>query len=767
MKQILFIFIALLIVNSILAQVVRDHRDTKTTKPTVDKTTNPTADKRPNSPYSQQIILFEAANFGGRTKALGVGQYRLNDFNDITSSIRIPDGLGVIIFEHADVEGGYGIWVDIGADLADLAQLDFNDKVSYINVFSREKTGYTWISNCLVNGIFVAAHWERKRANGTVDPACAPLVAPPIVRNIVPQMAQPHSEDANIGYGELSINLGDHTPFWMRDNWVDLDAGDVKVVNAVANIDPICPQHRSVGELSALALPKKSYQVLEGIVRSSGMAGQDFPTSHYTHDFTFNVVPDPAYHFLLADHIVSPGLNGVGWVRADSQEDIEVEWESGLAQDNVLDGVANPATANNRYGSSYGFFSAGHNSKDEIWNWPADGDRIHTEGLWIWERGHPPAHTEIHPAHFVAVQRKHPVSFILDATTNPVIRNQPDDRFIATRVDVFASGDGGPMFNTKGLNPGFNQVTDMNRKDYTFTIKHPFTNVIPQMSNLHKAVLQCKFIKQKGDNFPAGADPVIRILADNEVQVTIPWRTKNIANTAIFARTFLVYWDDIATNIFSSTTKVLEAEKPKLYHIDLIKINLIEKRDLENDRNRYGNFRIFCNVGNTWIFLNEFTDQTDGVNILSTGLGNSENINSFMILKGFNVYVPATTARLNNNIVYSNLQVRSMGWEADGVDIFMGHIINAYSRDKEVVNKFFGEHLLYLDKHDGADDAIGSINKLMNPLLLDQEKNTGLQTLHAKYTDDKNVSHNVFDIVYQIREITFPSINNNQQVISQ
>lgn len=704
-----------------------------------------------------KVVLYDNENFEGRSKELAIGQYRLDDFNDVASSIRIPKGLAVFLYEHSDEEGGYGMWADWVADLSNLDQMSLNNKASYITVFSAENNGLIWMPATMPGGNLVSGHWERPRANPV------PMVGGPIAgRNIIRTVrSQPLSSDADIGYGKLEINLGDHTPWYWPDSKVDFDADGVIVTNAIADINLICPQHRSVGELSALSLPKKSYEVLEGIVVGSGTAYMDFPTSHYTHDFNFSVIPDPAFHYLFGKHITGPGLNGVGYVYADSQEKIEVEWESGLGQNNVLDGVANPATAFNRHGNNFGFFSAGHDSKDVLWNWPADGDRVHVEGLWIWERAHQPVHTEIHPPHFVAVQRKLPVSFILDAAGLPVLRNQPEDKFIGMRVDVFASGDGNPMFNTKGLNPSFNQITDMNRKDYSFLVKTPFSRVAPAGQALHTAVLRCKFMKQKGDNFPAGADPIITILPDNQVRITIPWKTKNISNYAIFARTFVVYWEDVPLSVGASTRKVVEAEKPKLYQVDLLKINLIKKLDGDE----YGDFRIFCNVGSNWIFINEFTDQTDGINILSTGLGNANTTNSFSMLKSFKVYIPATTASLNNTIIYENLQMKVMGWEADGIDIFMGHIINQYSRDKEVVNKFWGSHLKYLREQGESDDKVGSFNVLMNPLTLGQENNTGLQTLHAKYTEktgDSYVTHAVFDIVYRIREIPFSSTNNSR-----
>jgi hypothetical protein len=695
-----------------------------------------------------QVILYEDVNFGGRSKELGIGQYRLDDFNDIASSIKIPEGLGVFIYENFDDEGGFGGWIDLVADLADLGRACLNDKVSYIKVFSTVNNGFVWMPSSMQNNTFVAGHWERKRVN--------PAPPGPIIcgQEIIRPNSQPHSEESDVGYGPLWISLGDYTPIWMLDSLVNFDANDVKVVDSNANIDWICPQHRSVGEQSALPWPKKSYRALEGIVKSSGVAYMDFPTSHYTRDFDFKVVPDPAYHYLFGDHVTGPGLNGFFYLRADSQDDIEVEWESGLGQNNVLDGVENPATPFNRYGNSFGFFSAGHVAKDEIWNWPADGDHVHVEGLWIWERAHQPVHTEIHPAHFVAVQRKLPVSLILDANNNPIIRNQPDDKYIATRVDVFASADGNPMFNTKGLNPGFNQIVEMKRKDYSFVIKHPFSKVIRTRDVMHSAVLQCKFIKQKGDNFPAGADPIVDVISDNEVRVTIPWQSKNVANTAVLARTFLVYWADV-TAVSASTTKVLETEKPKLYKVDLIKVNLIQKKDQENDKDRYGDFRIYCNVGNTWIFLNEFTDGTDGINILSTGLGNSENTSSFNIRKSFNVYLPVD--RLLSNYAhsfYDHLQIKAQGYEADAIDIMMGHIIYEYSRDKDVVSKFFGEHLRYMDSHGGADDEIGNIDTL-HDYNYSNGIGTGLRTIHAWESHPNETSKNVFDLVVRITEIPY------------
>jgi hypothetical protein len=149
--------------------------------------------------------------------------------------------------------------------------------------------------------------------------------------------------------------------------------------------------------------------ILEGEVAASDgpypgphVSFEDWPTSHYTHDFTVHVRPDLApdnrYTNLLGIQVHRDG-------HKSRQDLIEVEWETGLAASN--DG--NPLQGPNTSGDSGGFFSAGHRRRETIWNWPTIRDRVHLEGLWIWDRGHPPAETEIHPPRLVpfsAVSRR-------------------------------------------------------------------------------------------------------------------------------------------------------------------------------------------------------------------------------------------------------------------------------------------------------------------------------------------------------------------------
>ena len=60
------------------------------------------------------------------------------------------------------------------------------------------------------------------------------------------------------------------------------------------------------------------------------------------------------------------------------------------------------------------FFTSGHERKDIIWNWPTYGDWVHVEGLWVWDRSHPPEKTEIHPARFIAIRRSLPTKISID-----------------------------------------------------------------------------------------------------------------------------------------------------------------------------------------------------------------------------------------------------------------------------------------------------------------------------------------------------------------
>ena len=137
------------------------------------------------------VVLYENPNFGGRSKALVMGENTLSDFEGLTSSIKVPAGLVVTIFDHADDAGGYGLSVDLLEDCANLATYNLNDKVAYAIVTSSTKPGgYIWARNSLQNGNFLPGHWERARAAGNPVNTVA-VVSPPYPPRGHPRPAHP------------------------------------------------------------------------------------------------------------------------------------------------------------------------------------------------------------------------------------------------------------------------------------------------------------------------------------------------------------------------------------------------------------------------------------------------------------------------------------------------------------------------------------------------------------------------------------------------
>ena len=184
---------------------------------------------------------------------------------------------------------------------------------------------------------------------------------------------------------------------------------------------------------------------------------QDLPLYHYTHDIGFNVWPDKGYRNLMSRYVsVSHDENGSEIRDTVVRKFVHCEWETGLAAGNK----GNPASAKTRSGNSFGFASKGHERYDVIWNWPTIDDWVHLEGLWVWDRGHPPARSEVHPIRFMAIRRNLPEYVKVDSS-----------RFAATRVDIFANGDGSPFYNNWDTASYVHKV-EMSSKNYAFTVKN-------------------------------------------------------------------------------------------------------------------------------------------------------------------------------------------------------------------------------------------------------------------------------------------------------
>jgi hypothetical protein len=178
---------------------------------------------QPPAPGSvvNEVTIYEDPNFGGKSRGLPLGTYRFLDkqseavcnwpnptgdmlrqcaairssnsknFNDIISSIKVPTGLGVNIYEHADEGGGYGISVDLLEDVTALSKYDFDNKISYVEVFSLPiRPGFVWMRGSMRDGQFMPAHWERARANGATPANSIAVVSPPLPPHIPVNTAQ-------------------------------------------------------------------------------------------------------------------------------------------------------------------------------------------------------------------------------------------------------------------------------------------------------------------------------------------------------------------------------------------------------------------------------------------------------------------------------------------------------------------------------------------------------------------------------------------------
>lgn len=129
----------------------------------------------------QRVALYEHPNFGGRQKAFGTGHYSLGDFNDVASSIKVPAGLVVIVYEHSTQNVGHGLWVDFMEDQPDLAQFNLDNKISHVKIVPRRNSDSVWVRNSLQNGRFEAGHYLVIGRRGGPPPANPnPLIGPPI-----------------------------------------------------------------------------------------------------------------------------------------------------------------------------------------------------------------------------------------------------------------------------------------------------------------------------------------------------------------------------------------------------------------------------------------------------------------------------------------------------------------------------------------------------------------------------------------------------------
>ena len=582
-------------------------------------------------------------------------------------------------------------------------------------------------------------------------------VLPPGVRPVVGVLetapAVHESTEAEFGVCPVTFHYG----FRVADNIVDLTDPDHE------DLGRVFPEWWEVGRTPRTGgwmdtAPASSVAILEGTVASETWTPEehtvihehrgskeftphvtydDISGSHFTHDLNVHVQPDAtpdnryanlrgiqithqwqdpcavlrqrllnaqtlgatgpgSYQLvsLIKQQLAKPECKPVKLPDKRKQQGlIEVEWESGLGADN--DG--NPCAAANRRGDSCGFASAGHKRGQELWSFPTEGDHVHIEGMWIWDRGHPPAKTEIHPPRLMVIQRKLP-----DLVTVAHAIFASSYNLIATRTDILANGDGNAFVNnTKGPYDSQYAVrrVPMSDRDYTFLVEHTIAR--PTAT----APLKWTIAKHDGDSFPADATVTAYPNGTPEkpqphVMVTIPWKSANAPDTAVFARTLHLFWDDAAS------LGVAAGGRPRIFNVTLDALQVNNPQDglqtvtpgtagtPPTATFRPGQWRVFAEVGGHWLFLNDLF----GDDVLRDGLGNTRN-RSWPLNRKFTVYVPPQ----------GRFRVYAGGWDADGVNRGFGHLANPNSRCNDALREKAVDFLKMIKDNNGFDDPIGEV----------------------------------------------------------
>ena len=563
---------------------------------------------------------------------------------------------------------------------------------------------------------------------------------------------------------------------------------------------------------------KNYWMPLEGIVATQKslddpkpqgchVSTEDFPLTHYTHDLTTNVQPFPtpdnrntnllankvlltksdkelskywraiyphqaalrtpkilknprkvAYHRSKLEKL-NQELSTI-WGDTIKSNAIHTEWETGL-------GAANPGnicSEKNKIGESCGFASAGHQRGDHIWNWSSMGDWTHLEGLWIWDRGHPPAGAELHPLSWMVFSRHNPelvfktkpqadpqlsateifdrkrsLQHLLAQTPSETqlyadiveqiaevqkiwinLRQHHTTTHWATRIDLFGSGDGGALYNNRPNMPRFVQKVPIHNRDYEFVAP-----LLQKVINPHHFV--CSFQKQPGNTFVA--EPTWELVDNDSVRIKVPWKTTHQPDTAVFAQSCLCYENN--TNP--------ENNKIKSFRITLD--TLIIRGVPESGK---GELRMYAAIGNKYLMLNEFVPVQ---NILQDGLGQTKQ-GTYPIGQTVEVHL----------LPEDSVWIHAIGWDADGIDKVFGHIFDPNAPFDEILLQNFKEVILdplRVGLGGCKDDPMGEINQYFTAKELSERKVLTLRSEIVPYDDPcpiggKQRYEGLFELVFHI-----------------
>jgi hypothetical protein len=478
------------------------------------------------------------------------------------------------------------------------------------------------------------------------------LAAPLLAQQPIPAVRAFDAPAAcsNVELGGVDINLFGHTIKHVPSPW----RGNAEWKAII--VDPSQPPNLQPPTiLEGWVTPQPSDQK-SGDQSTSEVAEEDLWWTHYTHDFTFKVIPDPAYTHLLSSWVNPDGTTGV-------HTDMEVEWDHASLMD-----------------EKEGF--------QRIWGavpefvWPAVGDRVWVSGRWIFDCGHPSSDdvphvqfsTEIHPPRaMVAFRLNHvaldsfptarvsapnfpaPQSYLPvtgePALLGPGVPNSGPTNVPVTEADIFVSGNGSAANDLCSITPypcagHTSPFIPVNDRNYVFDIYPPGTCYGPAAfcnppdngtlkvgPPVPDASLQWRTVDHSSE-LPTHAcggndntvcvtvDPIICLIdastpPPNQSETSCPsvpahpTRLRVIlpfagSNANFFAQSILLGWDDVPTP--ANNTPGVRTFQVRLHNLT-VKDN---GAGCCND----GDWRVFVNIGGQYRYISPLFDaKSDGTSV--------------------------------------------------------------------------------------------------------------------------------------------------------
>jgi hypothetical protein len=355
------------------------------------------------------VTLCELADFGGRTQTIDVGSHALTDFNDLTCSIRVPQGFVAIAFENADNGGGFGLSVDLMEDIADLAPLGLAGKVSFIDVFASERDGLVWARGATVGGEYVAGHWERRRARPAPGPENhVPVVSPPLPPHDLPQPAVTTggtpAEPASASVKNVEISTFEVFGFVQQSLWDTATTGQSGIIGSeYRGLEPIgsaaferASNNRAIPDNLNFWYPQAQprdhrgdgaghfKRTLSGTLRRADVS--DISGTFQDHDLNIDITPAEGYTHLLTD--AHP---------REYTDIMSMQWNLSLHQSGQAD--CDSAESKDEFTFLEAEIDSSSTAKDYLKSALAGviGGQVGVYGPWIYDKGHC-CHAEIHPA---------------------------------------------------------------------------------------------------------------------------------------------------------------------------------------------------------------------------------------------------------------------------------------------------------------------------------------------------------------------------------